>query len=182
MTPALLTSSSLWISSVLSLTGPHLYMLWAPEMNIQSSKSRDLGAVYFCLFVGYIFHLKSVQKVPSGTKTYSYRKRIRQKKTKAHKTEVTTQTCIHHHISRCFFPFYAFASLFWPQFAAFPPLHFYLLLWNLNIQKDFKTLCTPQKIHLSRKSICLPCFHHKHPWNSQKCRERTYTKMVWRPI
>lgn len=178
MAPALLTSSSLWISSVLSLTGPHLYMLWAPEMNIQSSKSRDLGAVYFCLFVGYIFHLKSVQKVPSGTKTYSYRKRIRQKKTKAHKTEVTTQTCIHHRISRCFFPFYAFASLFWPQFAAFPPLHFYLLLWNLNIQKDFKTLCTPQKIHLSRESICLPCFHHKHPWNSQKRRERTYTKMV----
>lgn len=57
-----------------------------------------------------------------------------------HNTEVTAQTCIHRRIFHCFFPFYAFASLFSPQSAAFLPPHSQRLLCHLNIQlQDQKT-------------------------------------------
>lgn len=90
--------------------------------------------VFHLFFIAFYF-LNISPKALSGKTIYAYR-RIKGKKNTARKTKIVTQTCIHHHIFHCFFPFYAFASLFWPQFVVSLLPHFYLLLCHLN--RDFK--------------------------------------------
>lgn len=81
------------------------------------------GRGFFFLHFFIAFYFPKISPMGLSGKTYSYR-RIKGKKNTAQKTEVIAQTCNHHRIFHCFFPFYAFASLFWPQFAAFLLPHF----------------------------------------------------------